>query len=190
MKLKSKRELTNLDTKISYDLKRPQQKFIYQIIYGILTGNKVHLSEIARSRKENITLKKTIDRLSRNLYSFTQKQTFLYNYPIWLNADIQDFKLHDKTLFTQDDFIESIDFVYPEIHMIKEDLQSGRRSPYFKVEFIKYYKKYINSSGICSTRKKRYIMIRIILQLLRKDQQLRHWLSEVILNLAAQPADQ
>lgn len=37
------------------------------MIYGILAGNKLHLSEIARFLKESITLKKTIDRLSRNL---------------------------------------------------------------------------------------------------------------------------
>lgn len=39
------------------------------MIYGILAGNKLHLSEIARSLKESITLKKTIDRLSKNLHA-------------------------------------------------------------------------------------------------------------------------
>lgn len=46
--------------KISRKLKRPQQKFAHQMVYGILSGNKLHLSEIARSLKESITLKKTI----------------------------------------------------------------------------------------------------------------------------------
>lgn len=50
-----KRDLTNFSTKISQGLKRPQQKFIHQMIYGILAGNKLHLSEIARSLKEKIT---------------------------------------------------------------------------------------------------------------------------------------
>lgn len=59
-----KRDLTNFCTKISYGLKRPHQKLIHQMLYGILAGNKVHLSEIARSLKEDITLKKTIERLS------------------------------------------------------------------------------------------------------------------------------
>ncbi len=36
--------------------------------------------------------------------------------PIWLDANIQD-----KTRFTQDNFIESIDFDYLEIHVIEED---------------------------------------------------------------------
>ena len=50
------------------------------MIYGILAGNKLHLSEIARSLSENITLKKTIDRLSRNLSAFKEKETVMKNY--------------------------------------------------------------------------------------------------------------
>ena len=50
------------------------------MIYGILAGNKLHLSEIARSLNENITLKKTIDRLSRNLSAFKEKETVMKNY--------------------------------------------------------------------------------------------------------------
>lgn len=42
------------------------------MLYGILTGNKVHLSEIARSLNETIPLKKTIWRLSRNLFAFEE----------------------------------------------------------------------------------------------------------------------
>ena len=68
-----KRDLANFSEKISNGLKRPQSKFLLQMIYGILAGNKLHLSEIARSLNENITLKKTIDRLSRNLSAFKEK---------------------------------------------------------------------------------------------------------------------
>ncbi len=41
--------------------------------------------------------------------------------PIWLDSTVHDFKRHDKTRFTQDNFIESIDFDYLEIHVIEED---------------------------------------------------------------------
>lgn len=41
--------------------------------------------------------------------------------PIWLDSTVADFKRHDKTRFTQDNFIESIDFDYLEIHVIEED---------------------------------------------------------------------
>lgn len=41
--------------------------------------------------------------------------------PIWLDSNIADFKRHDRTRFVQDNFIESIDFDYLEIHVIEED---------------------------------------------------------------------
>lgn len=41
--------------------------------------------------------------------------------PIWLDVTINDFKRFDKTRFTQDNFIEQIDFDYLEIHVIEED---------------------------------------------------------------------
>ena len=74
-----KRDLANFSEKISNGLKRPQSKFLLQMIYGILAGNKLHLSEIARSLNENIILKKTIDRLSRNLSAFKEKETVAKN---------------------------------------------------------------------------------------------------------------
>lgn len=40
--------------------------------------------------------------------------------PIWLDATVKDFRLHDKTRFTSDNFIESIDFDFLEIQIIEE----------------------------------------------------------------------
>ena len=64
-------------------------KFISQMIYGLLEGNQTHLSEIARSLKENITIKKTIDRLSRNLNHFEDADILMSNY-------ISEVKCHMK----------------------------------------------------------------------------------------------
>ena len=75
-----KRGLTNFSEKISKGIKRPHFKFITQMLYGILAGNNVHLSEIARLLNEKITLKKTIDRLSRNLLNFNEKDILMENY--------------------------------------------------------------------------------------------------------------
>lgn len=41
--------------------------------------------------------------------------------PIWLNATVSEFKRHDRARFTQDNFVEEIDFDYLEIHVIEED---------------------------------------------------------------------
>ena len=41
--------------------------------------------------------------------------------PIWLDVSVQDFRRHAKARFYQDNFGESIDFDYLEIHVIEED---------------------------------------------------------------------
>ncbi len=41
--------------------------------------------------------------------------------PIWLDANIEDFKRYDRTRFTKDSFIEGVDFDYLEVQVIEED---------------------------------------------------------------------
>ncbi|HIZ43168.1 MAG TPA: hypothetical protein H9672_00360 [Firmicutes bacterium] len=41
--------------------------------------------------------------------------------PIWLDSTIEEFRRHSKCRFTQDNFIEHIDFDYLEIQVIEED---------------------------------------------------------------------
>ena len=41
--------------------------------------------------------------------------------PIWLDATVNEFKRHSKARFTNDNFIQQIDFDYLEIHVIEED---------------------------------------------------------------------
>lgn len=43
--------------------------------------------------------------------------------PIWLDHNIDEFKRIDKTRFTSDNFIDSIDFDFLEIHVIEEDFE-------------------------------------------------------------------
>ena len=40
--------------------------------------------------------------------------------PIWLDSTIDEFKRHSKARFTQDHFVDSIDFDYLEIQVIEE----------------------------------------------------------------------
>ncbi len=40
--------------------------------------------------------------------------------PIWLENNIRDFKRYDKVRFNSDNFIDSIDFDYLELHVIEE----------------------------------------------------------------------
>lgn len=41
--------------------------------------------------------------------------------PIWFDSNITAFKKHSKVRFYKDNFIDSIDFYYMEIHVIEED---------------------------------------------------------------------
>lgn len=41
--------------------------------------------------------------------------------PIWLDKTVNEFKRHRKARFTQDNFIDTIEFDYLEIQVIEED---------------------------------------------------------------------
>lgn len=41
--------------------------------------------------------------------------------PIWLDANIKDFQRFSKVRFTQDNFIEVLDFDYFQLQIIEED---------------------------------------------------------------------
>ncbi len=45
---------------------------------------------------------------------------FDLGHPVWLDKTIEEFKRHDKARFTQDNFIEGIEFDYLEIQVIEE----------------------------------------------------------------------
>lgn len=75
-----KRKILSFSERISLGLSRPDFKFVSQMIYGILASQSCHLSKIARTLNENISLKKTIDRLSRNLKSFAEYDLITENY--------------------------------------------------------------------------------------------------------------
>lgn len=79
--------------------------------------------------KDNHLVKDTVACISDYSLSRTQMvfqaldeicYTFDLSKPIWLDANIHDFQVHDKTRFSQDNFIEQIDFDYLEIHVIEE----------------------------------------------------------------------
>lgn len=46
---------------------------------------------------------------------------FDLGHPIWLDANIEEFKRFSKVQFRSDNFMEDIDFDYLEVHVIEED---------------------------------------------------------------------
>lgn len=75
-----KRSILNFSSTLSLGFSRPAKKFINCMLYGILASNSVLISEISRNLHEDISLKKTHERLSRNLQNFNQRKTLLNNY--------------------------------------------------------------------------------------------------------------
>lgn len=75
-----KRGIFKFCEKLSNGMYRPTQKFITDMVYGLLSGQSCFLTEIARKLKEEIALDKTVERLSRNLMDFDKSETLIENY--------------------------------------------------------------------------------------------------------------
>ena len=75
-----KRGIFNFCKKITKDMCKPAQKFITDMVYGLLAGKSCYLTEIARKLKENIALDKTVERLSRNLMNFGDEDVLREQY--------------------------------------------------------------------------------------------------------------
>ena len=59
---------------------------------------------------------------TRKVFSSLEEicRAFDLSQPIWLDSTINDFRRHSKCRFTQDSFVEQIDFDYLEIQVIEE----------------------------------------------------------------------
>jgi hypothetical protein len=93
-----KRGILRFSEKICGGLSRPDFKFVSQMIYGMLSSQSCHLSKIARTLDEPINLKKTIDRLSRNLSEFVEGSTLFDSYVRKIKHSVSD-----KTILIVDD---------------------------------------------------------------------------------------
>lgn len=85
-----KRGLVTFCSRISMGMTRPEFKFISQMIYGLLCSQSCHLSKISRALNETVLLKKTIERLSRNLATFKKGPALLENYVKKIKRCISD----------------------------------------------------------------------------------------------------
>ena len=64
-------KIKNFSKKISKGIKSKKKRdFVFEMLYGLIASSSCHLSEIARSLKEKISLKALEKRLSRNLDEF------------------------------------------------------------------------------------------------------------------------
>ena len=93
-----KRGIFTFCGKISGQFPRPVQKFVLDMIFGLLAAKNCFLTGIARELKENIALDKTVERLSRNLMMFDDGEKLHDHY-------FQTIKKHfdDSTILIIDD---------------------------------------------------------------------------------------
>ncbi|MBO5278746.1 MAG: hypothetical protein J6B06_04570 [Lachnospiraceae bacterium] len=84
----------------------------------------------ARTFKDNRMLQDTViqndnPELSRTKKVFAALDSVCYEFdlsrPVWLDKNIADFKRNSKVRFTQDSFIDTIDFDYLELQVLEED---------------------------------------------------------------------
>jgi hypothetical protein len=75
-----KRGLLRFTEEISDGFSKPIQKFIADMVYGMVASNNCKLTEIGRALKEDIALKKTVERLGRNLAQFSEQEALMNKY--------------------------------------------------------------------------------------------------------------
>ena len=77
---KVRQKLLTYARKLSQDFTKPKQRFIADMLTGTLSSNSSKLTDIGRELKEDIELKKTVERLGRNLCEFSQGKELMQNY--------------------------------------------------------------------------------------------------------------
>ena len=85
-----KRGLVRFSERICKGMTRPEYKFVAQMVYGVLSAQSCHLSKIGRALNEKSSLKKTIDRLSRNLNCFSERERLIENYMEKVKGGVSD----------------------------------------------------------------------------------------------------
>lgn len=88
---------------------------MFRLWAKIYTNNHLMQDMVIEDSGSDTRTHKVFHALEQVCYSFDLSK------PIWLDKTIKDFKRLSKTRFTQDNFIESIDFDYLEIQIIEED---------------------------------------------------------------------
>lgn len=80
----------------------------------IFKDNRMLRDTVICDNSEDTRTHKIFNALDQICYEFDLSK------PIWLDSTISEFQKHDKTRFYQDNFVDSIEFDYLEIHIIEE----------------------------------------------------------------------
>ena len=83
--------------KLSFGFSRPEQKFLHDILFGLLKGSSSFLSGIARELGEGISVKKVVERLNRHLRKSGLGSSLMENY-----VSLQSTQFRDCQYFSLD----------------------------------------------------------------------------------------
>jgi hypothetical protein len=85
-----------------------------RIWFKIWKSNRLIKDTVITDESEDTRTHKIFRALEEVCYEFDLSK------PIWLDATVEEFKKHGKARFSQDNFVEGIDFDFLEIHVIEE----------------------------------------------------------------------
>ena len=85
-----------------------------RIWFKIFKDNRLLRDAVVTEDGDDTRTHKIFHALERVCYEFDLGK------PIWLDATVTEFKRHAKARFSQDNFVEPIDFDFLEIHVIEE----------------------------------------------------------------------
>lgn len=88
---------------------------MFRLWAKIFKENRLQQDTVIKDERKDTRTHKIFQAIDQVCYEFDLGK------PIWLNKNIAEFKKHGKVRFTQDSFIEHIEFDYLEIHIIEED---------------------------------------------------------------------
>ncbi|MCL2717781.1 MAG: hypothetical protein FWE14_03255 [Lachnospiraceae bacterium] len=87
---------------------------MFRLWAKIFAENRLVKDVVICNEENDTRTRKILNALDNACYEFDLGK------PVWLDANIRDFKRHSKVRFSQDNFIEKIDFDFLEIQVIEE----------------------------------------------------------------------
>jgi hypothetical protein len=88
---------------------------MFRLWAKVFHENRLIKDMVVCNNKNDTRTRKVFDGIDEVCYAFDLGK------PMWLDSSVASFKKHSKVRFSKDNFIESIDFDFLEIHVIEED---------------------------------------------------------------------
>lgn len=86
-----------------------------RIWFKMIKGNRLLKDTTITDESDDTRTHKIFGALEQACYEFDLSR------PIWLDANVNEFKQNAKTRFRQESFVETIEFDFLEMHVIEED---------------------------------------------------------------------